>query len=338
ALVEWAVAFVVFLALAFLPLVLAGVVPDFVRGLRLVGYGSRYNQVTVSRALTGWFFQVMPMRLAFVPAALLILGRSAGTSMRRMALTWGTALAGVTLYKPLSPFPHSYLDIPLTLVWSISLTAVASLVLTLRRPSPSLQLVAILTILSLGTTIRPYNCILGGAWRAIAILRQGGIPEAPPYGYRAGTVATSAYYPWRDYRAVLNYLRETTLPATRVANVLKGDPALTASVDRPSAFPAESLAWLRMVNAEDQPRFAEALRQCPDSVVVWSPGEVGPDPTFDIGLIEQTVRAHYQPEAKFGAIEVWRRKGEARPGAPSPHDRLGARRRIREGDLVHEEG
>lgn len=339
ALLEWGVAFAVLLALLFLPLALAGVLSDFERSLHLVGYGSRYNQVTVPRAIADWFFQAVPMRLAFVPVALLILGWSSDSAQRRMALTWGMALAGVSLYKPLSPYPHSYLFIPLTLVWSISLTALASLVLNWRRPSPSLQLVAILAILSLGTTIRPTNCILGGTWRAIATLRQGGMPEAQPYGYRSGTVATAAYYPWRDYRAVLNYLRERTLPTTRVANVLKGDPAITAAVDRPSAFPAESLAWLRMVTKADTPQFAEALRECPNSVVVWSPGERGPDPNFDIQPIEQVVRAHYQPEAKFGAIEVWRRKGEAaRPGLPTPSERLGARRRIREDELPHDEG
>ncbi len=49
-------------------------------------------------------------------------------------------------------------------------------------------------------------------------------------------------------------------------------------------------------------------RAQPDSVVVWSPGEPGPDPSFKIDRIESAIRRWYEPDARFGAIEIWRRK------------------------------
>jgi hypothetical protein len=50
-------------------------------------------------------------------------------------------------------------------------------------------------------------------------------------------------------------------------------------------------------------------------VVVWAPGEIGFDPGFSIDRIEAVVRRLYQPEARFGAIEVWRRRDDARSPA-----------------------
>ena len=43
-------------------------------------------------------------------------------------------------------------------------------------------------------------------------------------------------YSWDDYCDVLRYLREKTGPETRVANALKGFPALTGPSARLSAF------------------------------------------------------------------------------------------------------
>ncbi len=65
--------------------------------------------------------------------------------------------------------------------------------------------------------------------------------------------------PWRDYRAVLTYLREETSPRTRIANVLRDLPrALTGPAARLPVFPAQSIAWLA-VKPGDEADFLSAL-------------------------------------------------------------------------------
>jgi hypothetical protein len=229
----------------------------------------------------------------------------------RTARPWLLALAGVSLYKPLSPLAHSYLDIPKELVGAVGVAVLVGLVRTSTEARPTWKLAAVLLALGLGpSTLRPEFCVFGPTVRALRSYARGSARDAAedPPGYRHGRVPTSAFYPWADYRAMLDHLREHTRPGTRVANVLKGDPAVTSMVDRPSAFPAESVAWLRMVRPDDETRFAECLESATDAVVIWSPGEVGPDPSFRLNRLTGVIRRRFEPEARFGAIEVWRRR------------------------------
>jgi hypothetical protein len=128
-------------------------------------------------------------------------------------------------------------------------------------------------------------------------------------GYRRKADSVCGYYDWSDYRAMLRYLRRWPSKETKVANALRADPAVLGWLGRLPAFPAESIAWLRMVNPDDQARFAGALEAEPDSVVVWTPDDDGPNPRFNIDRLESTIRRLYEPDARFGIIEVWRRKG-----------------------------
>jgi hypothetical protein len=166
----------------------------------------------------------------------------------------------------------------------------------------------------------------GGTTRALSgkPTTKAGEPEKPPpLGYtRNLAVRTSTAYPWSDYRAALDYLRRSTRPSTRIANSLKGFPAVVGPLDRPSAFPAESVAWLKMVRPEDEEAFARSLEQASDSVVVWDPH--GPDfyRTFRLERLRTAIEGFYEPEERFGVIEVWRRKPEiaARGGEPRGPD------------------
>ncbi|WP_406697697.1 hypothetical protein V5E97_02445 [Singulisphaera sp. Ch08] len=323
-LLVWGIAFTLFLAVSFIPLMMAGVLSDFVQGVRLTAYGGSYNRVTPSSILMGWFTQIAPLRMSLIPVAIALLALRTDVANRRMALVWLTAMGFGSLYKPLSPIAHSYLNIPLMLIWAVSLAVLVHLVLSLARPSPSLQLTATLLILALGVTARPEFCVAGPTRRALAAFRQGKLPDENPPGYRAGTVPTSGFYPWQDYRAMIDYMKHRTTPATKVANVLKGDPAVASPAARHSVFPTESMAWLRMLCPEQQEEFANLLAQTPDSVVVWIPGEVGPDPKFKLDRLEQVIREHYRPDVSFGAIEVWSRKKG--PGARPKSDSANAAR------------
>jgi len=307
--VSWLATFASFAALMFLPLAIDGTFDDFLHSLRHVAYGSTYNKTTPASVARAWLLQAAAFRWLVVPAAILLLAGKGGPG--RPARVWLVALAGASLYKPSSPMAHSYLDIPLVLTWSVNLAVLAGSIAAMPGTSAATRLAGVLTLLGLGmTTIRPEFCVVGPNREAASTLRSGIEPEAVPPGYRHGSVVSSAFYPWADYRAALIYLRNQTRPSTKVANALKGDPAIVSEVDRPSAFPAESIAWLRMVNRQDEPAFVESLEKATDSVVVWSPGEDGPDPLFQIPRIEATIRRLYQFEARFGAIEIWRRVAE----------------------------
>ncbi|SIO43804.1 hypothetical protein SAMN05444166_4723 [Singulisphaera sp. GP187] len=315
ALLVWGSAFTLFLAASFLPLVLAGVMSDFIQGVRLTAYGGSYNRVTPASILMGWISLIAPLRMALIPVAIALLALGTDRTNRRLALVWLAAIGFGSLYKPLSPVAHTYLNIPLMLIWAVCLAVLAHLVLALARQSPLLQLTATLLILGLGGTARPEFCVTGPTQRALAAFRQGRWPDEKPPGYRAGTVSTSGFYPWQDYRALIDHLKHRTTPATKVANVLKGDPAVTSPATRHSVFPVESMAWLRMLSPEKQADFAQILAQTPNAVVVWIPSEVGPDPKFKVDQLVAVIRTHFEPDVQFGEIEVWKRKAEPEPKA-----------------------
>lgn len=312
----WLATFAALAGLTFLPLMLDGTFADFLHSLRRVAFGSTYNKATPASVAKAWLLQAAAFRWLVVPAAILLL--APGTGKVKMALPWLVALAGASLYKPLSPMAHSYLEIPLVLVWSINLAVLAGLVVSRFDVPATVRLAGVLALLGMGTTTaRPEFSVLGPSLRAASALRGGVEPEQAPPGYRHGTVPTSAYYLWADYRAALLYLKARTSPSTKVANALRGDPAVVSAVDRPSAFPAESIAWLQMVAAGDEPAFVESLEKAGDSVVLWSPGEVGLDPLFRLDRLDAAIRRLYRFEARFGAIEVWRRQPNADPPASS---------------------
>lgn len=165
--------------------------------------------------------------------------------------------------------PHSYLAIPLVLVWSMNIAVLAGLIGSSQEAPSTVKLASVLALLGLGTTtLRPDFCVVGPTLREASMLRSSIEPEDAPPGNRHGSVATSAFYPWRDYRAARLYLRANTRPTTKVANALKGDPAIVSEFNRPSAFLAGSIAWLRMVDPRDEPEFVGSLTRATDSVVL----------------------------------------------------------------------
>ncbi len=308
--VAWGLTLAVGAWLAFLPLILAGLFGDFLDSLRLVRYGSAYNKVGPASIARAWVLQAASWKWWVVPAAIALIGSRAGPARRAAALPWLLALAGASWYKPVSPVAHTYLDIPLMVAWSATLAVLAGRILGAEGVSPAFRLAGVVGLLGMGTTtLRPEFSIVGPNLRAPAVLRSGDLPEEAPPGYRKGTVGTSAFYPWKDYRDTLVYLKGHTGPTTRVANVLLGDPAIVSAVDRPSAFPAEAITWLRIGRPSDEADFAARLEAADDSVVVWIPDEVGLDPRFRIDLLKDAIRRLYRFEARFGRIEVWRRAG-----------------------------
>jgi hypothetical protein len=81
--------------------------------------------------------------------------------------------------------------------------------------------------------------------------------------------------------------------------------------DRGPVFPTDQgVLWAWQLSPDYDRICAEALERTPDSVVVWVPDERGSPGAALVSVpeVERAVRRLYVPDAKFGAIEVWRRR------------------------------
>lgn len=103
AVAEWGIVLAAGVGLGFLPLVLAGVWPDFLKSLKVVSYGNKYNLVSGQMFLEQFSLQLQPLRVDIVPIGILLLARRSLSETRRAAFPWALAFLGVLLYRPLTP-------------------------------------------------------------------------------------------------------------------------------------------------------------------------------------------------------------------------------------------
>ncbi len=310
-LVVWGLVVTLGVILGFLPLILAGVGDEFLRGVRLASFGASYNTTSGFSVLKELLDELLDFRFVLPALASVSLIRNTSPALRSLTRTWLVALVFVAFYKPISPVQHAYLSHPLMLVWAVNLAVLTALLLKTDPPRLLLTFVAVLLVLALAVPERPRFSNPAGIRQSVASLRQDRPPLNRPAGYSTHLDSPAAgRYEWDDYRRVLNYLKHDLGPNTRIANALRYAPALTGPTGRLPAFPAESTAWLRVVRPEDEPRFVRSLEQSSDSVVVWDPR--APDPPVKLERLHAAIERLYEPAARFGIIEVWRRKSISR--------------------------
>ena len=302
-LLEWTAVFAVSLVLAFSPLWLAGVFGDFLEGVRRVSYGSHYNKVRPSEFLARLIYQIAFNNKLVVLILTLGLYRLVPDA-RRVTAVWNLAFILALLYFPLSPKAFPYGLHPLWIAWAINVAVLTHQVMHVRADAPVLQAALVLVLaLGLSPTLKPGNANISRFWAFVS-----GRPAAArgvPLGYKHPY--EWPLYSWPDYQSVLHYLRTRTSPATRIANLAR--VAITAPADRRPVFPAESTSWLIMIDAGDEDRFATSLAGATDSVVVWAPE--APYERDEFPRLKAAVRRFYAPEARFGQLEIWRRKASS---------------------------
>ena len=149
-----------------------------------------------------------------------------------------------------------------------------------------------------------------GDAEAFSFLRSGRLPTGHPPGYRD----MHMNHPWDDVRGVILYLREHTTPGTPVANLaLDCAAAINGVVPRLSPLPADNFSLVSFPEVALKADVA-ALKAPGDGIVIWNP-------TLDEPLFQKqaevwrTIREYYRPEAKFGLLEVWRRRPAGPPDA-----------------------
>jgi hypothetical protein len=317
ALLEWGVLVAVLVVLAFVPLMVAGITRDFLRGIGLTLPGGQYNQTRAGAIAGQMVLQFLHLEFNLVPLGVLILAPLGDPALRATSRVWLLAYLGAWLYKPLSPVPFPYLEHALTLVCAINLALLVQCLMNPVLARPAIRLVAVLLAIGIGIQMKPFRCSVAYSRQAMSALRSGTEPVEAPLGLHIGLPVDpgTLAFPWEDYRQTLAYLRTQTRPESWVANLIHVVPALNGPAGRRTPLPAESLAWLA-VRPEDESAFARAIEQAPrDSVVVWTP-EMGQFVDLyihypQVRRLEPVIRRFYEPAARFGDIEVWRRKGQS---------------------------
>ena len=233
-----------------------------------------------------------------------------------MARTWLWAWVGALVYRPLSPIPHQYLIHPLFVVGSITLAfATYCLVCSTWLPRP-MQVLAVLLLAYEVIPQSPWMCDPVRSAEAVRLLVLGETPDVTPPGCVQCFHGAPNPTPWQSYCALLRYLRESTRSETVVANVLNRYPmeSLNGPTGRLSPFLAESgICWMQWVKIDLDGEFARQLESTPDSVVVWDSRQKEVDPKMKLAAVVEVVRRCYEPDARFGKFEVWRRKKAAKP-------------------------
>ncbi len=316
ALVEWALALGLCVIVAFAPLIVAGLVGDLARGVRIAAYGGPFSKATPAGAVAAFIDQFHRRSTDAVLVGCFLIWRFGSKPRRGPARTWLLALLGALVYRPLHPVQHAYLAHPLALIESISLALpVAWLAATPKLGHPARALFIGL-ILYESMPDLPRFCSPRDSIRALAPLAHGEVPKMSPLGAHRHYLRDAPWvgeYPWEDYRRTLEHLRRATPRLTPVANLLKHPPypALNGATGHPSPFLVESgLCWMVLVHENLDAEFADSLERTPDAVVVWVPGDI--ETSLPLERVEAVVRRDYRLDAKFGRIEVWRRrrKGE----------------------------
>jgi hypothetical protein len=313
--VEWFLWLSILLAMVFAPVVWAGIADDWLRGLRVPIYGGPYSTATPTGSIMVFLDQLRDWRVDVALAATLLLAATSKGTVARMAMTWSLAWIGVLLYRPLHPVQHGYLVHPTLLVGSITWALVVFCIISLRWFAQPVIVAAVALAAYELVPLPPWMCSFGTSVLAVRSLARGEMPERPPLGCLHAFAGPSR---WNDYCAVLGYLRQATGPETFVANVLNRFPweSLNGPTGRLSPFRAESgICWLSWVRINLDPEFARELESTTDAVAVWDPRQNEVDPAMHLDQVVAVIRKHFQPEARFGNVEVWRRNpaGSDRP-------------------------
>jgi hypothetical protein len=313
AFVIWCLWVALFVALAFAPVMLAGLFGDFVRSLGMVAYGGPYSKTSRAEAVAsflGEFHSWKTVVAVGVTGLWAVQFRSVVGSMGR---TWLLALTAALIYRPIAPVQHFYFILPLLLVSSMGLAMAVSWLLGANRLGRPILALAVVLVSYESMPAPPLMFSLAESWRAVRALAQGKMPGSPPKGVmRFFGAAPGEHSPgWDAYRAMLAHIRATTTPQTLVANGFNRFPyhAVNGPTGRLSPFRAESgICWMCFVDIDLDSEFAQALEAATDSVVVWEPAQIEVDPRLKVERVLAVIRKYYQPAATFGTIEIWTRR------------------------------
>jgi hypothetical protein len=296
---KWSLGFSAFVGLLFLPLIANGILGDFLRELGRIGEGGIYARPQKDHSKIQFDqFLSSGMPVILILAALFLRNKS--------FLAWPhVALAGVWFYRPLSPFPHGYLEQPLRVTFALVALAGFAAILKSSLP-PTIRLLVVLVTIGFTVDPLPRCCEFDKFGKSWKLLTTGDTHRYVPKGYTKESIPGQHIYPWHEYRQLIEFLQTRTPADAPVANLLLAPTAINGPIGRRTPLHAESMMWLTIVGRMDYKQFAHEIAASPDAIVVWRPPEWKLVPEWH--CIPDAVRTHYRPIAIIGDIEVCERR------------------------------
>ena len=312
----WGVVAGVVTALGFLPLVWAGILGDFLNCVKAL-VQPPYNTTGPLQVLVRMSPQKHPAVLLAVTSLIVLLWDGTAGADRRNAWVVLAALLGVLFYSAISPIRNAYHAIPQVAVAALGVTYFVTQILRFGGQQSRLTVAALaLTFLFFGASAKPLSFTAlrpgketYGLLTALRVLRSGEMAPSTPLGYFSD-------YPWTDHRALMEYLRHHTTSDTRVANLLvEHTSAVTSEIPRLTQLPVDSnclgMYHIPSLVARDTTALENSTSPC---VVLWDPTSTMAR-SAEFAQLIANVRRLFEFEARFGSIEVWRRRPESdQPG------------------------
>ena len=251
--------------------------------------------------------------------------------LRRPARTWALALLGVFFYKPLSPWPHAYLDQPIALIRAINLALLVAWLLTTHRLAAWARLATAgrdACVLRAGraqVSAPPPRSLRGARDRSFGARIRSQKP--PGCGNQFGRlIGPGEWYRWEDYRPLLAYIRASTPPETRIANLLWNVPYPPRQWPRRPAHPLPRRGRLHPP-LDGRSQLGRGLCRDPGAEHRHPRGLGAGKANPFFPELDRTVHEWYRPVARFGAIEVWRHRCARRGRRRQPQLEAAARGR-----------
>jgi hypothetical protein len=312
--------------LAFAPLIVAGIVDDLVREIRAIASVGTHYKATLGDMIRVFAAQFVSWTTVVPLTATVLLAARPRNRLSKIATTWSAAWLGALFYRPIHPVHHAYLMLPVFVVSSITLALAVSWWLSLQRIARPIVVLALALLVYEIMPVRLMVYSLVASVRAVRPILHGEMVETCPMGCFVMLSVSARSERWGNYRALLAYLRKETSPRTLIANMLNAYPyeTINGPVGRLSPFKVDSgIAWMTQIEGDLDDEFAQSLLDATDSVVVWDSRQISVDPRLQLERVVAVIRQHYEPAARFGSYEVWRRKpGERLLGSSSPSGRF----------------
>lgn len=313
----WALVFTIAVVAGFLPLITQGLFAPFLEDLKIARHGGSYSGMTLKTAVVLFVTKLVERQNMLLIVSTLTLGLSLGRDRARVVVPWSVAMVFSLAYQSAHPIAHEYLLLPQNVLYAVNLAVLAGLVRKALGTNSIAAAAMTAGVVLLAVNKLPDECNISATMEALKSAVRGTPLADVPHGARkyfhSGEVDPAdpaSGYSWPDYVATIDYLNAHTGPATYVAGAFKRRPypAFNGPTGRPSPWPGEAgTPFLLVLGLEWEDAFIEALRKAPeDTVVVWAPDERPEADRVDFRRLDQEIRDHFAPEARFGIFEVRR--------------------------------